>query len=190
MKQTFISLAVALCCGFAGSAGAAMNKDEYKAQKDRIQADYKAAKDQCNPLKGNAQDICKAEAKGKYDVAKAELEAQLDPSPRKEAKVKTEKAQAEYNMAKQKCEDLSGNPKDVCIKDAKAAYETAKADTKAVRTAEEKGPSSTKAAGAARDSRDDKMDAQYSAAKERCDALSGQAKDNCINDAKKKFGKM
>jgi len=124
MKQTLITFAVALCCGFAGSAGAAgMNKDEYKAQKDRIQADYKAAKGKCGPLKGNAQDICKA-------------------------------------------------------------------DAKATKTAEEKGPSSTKAAGAARDSRDDKIDAQYSAAKERCDTMSGQAKDNCINDAKKKFGKM
>jgi hypothetical protein len=190
MKQTVITLAVALCCGFAGSAGAAMSKEEYKAQKDRVEADYKAAKEKCAPLKGNAQDICNTEAKGKHNVAKAELDAQQDPSPRKEAKVKTEKAEADYKLANQKCEDLSGNPKDVCKKDAKAAYETAKADVKATRTAQERGPDSAKAAGVARDSRDDKMDAQYSAAKERCDALAGQAKDNCMNDAKKKFGKM
>ena len=31
-------------------------------------------------------------------------------------------------MAKQKCDDLSGNPKDVCVKEAKAARTTAKAD--------------------------------------------------------------
>ena len=36
----------------------------------------------------------------------------------------------------------------------------------------------------------DKMEAQYSAAKERCDAMTGSAKDTCLNDAKKKFGKM
>ena len=78
MNKTLVTLAVALCCGFAGSAGAQMNKDEYKAQKDRVEADYKAAKDKCAPMKANAQDICKAEAKGKYEVAKAELQQQLE----------------------------------------------------------------------------------------------------------------
>jgi hypothetical protein len=190
MKQTFMTLALAMCFGFAGSAGAALSKDEVKAEKDRIEADYKAAREKCNALSGNAQDICKAEAKGRHDVAKAELVAQEDPSPRNEAKLKTEKAEAEYKVAKQKCEDMSGNPKDVCKKDAKAAYEVAKADAKAVRTSQEKGPASTRAAGAARDSRDDKMDAQYTAARERCDSLAGQAKDDCVNDAKRKFGKM
>lgn len=150
MKQTLLSIAAALCLGLAGSAGAAaMSKAEYQAQKDRIQADYKVDRDKCGPLKGNAQDICKAEAKGKYDVSKAELEAQYEPSPRHEAKVKTEKADADYKVARQKCQDLSGNPKDVCQKDAKAAYDSAKAEARATRTAEEKGSSATKAAGAA-----------------------------------------
>ena len=81
MKQTLITLAVALCCGFAGSAGAAMSKDEYKAQKDRISADYKAAKDKCGAMKANAKDMCTAEAKGNHEVAMAELEQQYEPSP-------------------------------------------------------------------------------------------------------------
>jgi hypothetical protein len=33
------------------------------------------------------------------------------------------------------------------------------------------------------------MDAQYSAAKEKCDALKGDAKDKCVADAKKKYNK-
>ena len=98
MKHTLITFAVALCCGFVGSASAAgaggMDKAAYKAQKDQIQADYKAAKDKCGPLKGNAQDICKAEAKGKHDVAKAELEEQYKPSPRNEAKVENRKGRS------------------------------------------------------------------------------------------------
>jgi len=36
---------------------------------------------------------------------------------------------------------------------------------------------------------DDKKDADYKVAKEKCDALSGQAKDNCVAQAKLKFGK-
>ncbi len=192
MKQTLITLAVALCCGFAGSAvaaGAGMSKADYKA-------DYKAAKDKCGPLKDNAKDICKAEAKGKYHVAKAGLDEQYQPSPRHEAKVKTEKAEADYKVAMQKCDDSSGDAKDVCKKDAKAAYITAKADAKATKVAEEKGPNSAAAMGARKDAKNDTNDAQYSAAKERCDAAfanratSGSEKDTCISEAKKKFGKM
>jgi hypothetical protein len=135
MKHTLISVAVALCCGFAGAAGSAESKAEYKAQKDRVEADYKAAKEQCKPLKGNAQDICTVQARGNYKVAKAELEAQHEPSPRHDAKVKTEKADAAYQLAKEKCDDLSGNAKDVCSRDAKAAFVGAKGDPKVSHTA-------------------------------------------------------
>ena len=190
MKQTLLTLALAACCGFAGSAGAAINKDEYKVQKDRIEADYEAAKQKCDPLKGNAKDICKVEAKGTHEVGKAELEAQRDPTPRHAAKVKTEKADAAYQLAKEKCDDLSGNAKDVCRKDAKAAFVSAKGDAKATQASREMGASSEKAADKRKDAADDKLDAQYAAAKERCDGMSGQAKDNCVNNAKKKFGKM
>jgi len=64
MKHTFVSVAVAMCCAFAGSAGAAEHSKIDKSAKDRIEADYKAAKDHCKDMKGNAKDICKVEAKG------------------------------------------------------------------------------------------------------------------------------
>jgi hypothetical protein len=35
-----------------------------------------------------------------------------------------------YDVAKEKCDDLSGNAKDVCVKDAKAAQAKAKAEAK------------------------------------------------------------
>lgn len=41
------------------------------------------------------------------------------------------KAKADYKIAKEKCDDLAGNPKDVCPKEAKAAMAAAKADAKA-----------------------------------------------------------
>jgi len=190
MKHTFITLAIVACCGFAGSAGAAMSQAEYKAQKDRVEADYKAAKDRCKTLKDNAQDICTVEAKGNEKMAKAELEAQYKPSPRNDEKLKIAKADAAYELAKEKCDDLSGNGKDVCRKDARAAFVSAKGDAKVGKATTEMGASSQKAADQRKEAKDDTSDAQYSAAKERCDAMSGQAKDTCIADAKKKFGKM
>jgi hypothetical protein len=52
-------------------------------------------------------------------------------------------------------------------------------------TAEAKARLKSKAAMA--DARDDTMDAQYKVAKEKCDALSGDAKDSCIKEAKLKY---
>ena len=34
-----------------------------------------------------------------------------------------------------------------------------------------------------------RADADYAVAKEKCDALSGDAKDGCVNEAKKHYGK-
>jgi hypothetical protein len=48
--------------------------------------------------------------------------------------VRTAKADAAYELAKEKCDDLSGNAKDVCQKDAKAAQASAKADAKAAKS--------------------------------------------------------
>ena len=39
-----------------------------------------------------------------------------------------------------------------------------------------------------KDANAEKREADYKAAKERCDSLAGAAKDSCQNDAKAKFG--
>jgi hypothetical protein len=130
MKRNVLAIALASCCAFAGTAGAAISTDEYKTQKDRVEADYKAAKERCGALKDNAQDICNAQAKGDYKVAKAELEAQYKPSPRSEEKAKVAKADAAYELAKEKCDDMKGEARDSCKKDAKAAFVSAKSGAK------------------------------------------------------------
>ena len=43
-------------------------------------------------------------------------------------------------------------------------------------------------ADAKKDAASDKNETKYKAAKERCDAMSGNAKDACQSDAKAKFG--
>ena len=125
MKHVFTTVAVAVACTLAG-ASFAMDKAEYKAQKEKISADYKAAKASCDPLKDNAKDICKVEAKGKHKIAEATLEAQYKPSPSHDKKVMTEKADAAYELAKEKCDDMSGASKDTCKKEAKAAHKAVK----------------------------------------------------------------
>lgn len=118
MTHKFITAAVAACCLAVGAAGA-MTKEEHKAQKDKIEADYKAAKTRCDTLKANAKDVCEKEAKGAEKVAKAELEAAYKPDAKSAEKVAKVKAEADYEVAREKCDDMTGNAKDTCVADAK-----------------------------------------------------------------------
>jgi len=187
MMAKLLPMAVAAALAFAGSAYG-MTKNEHKAENDRIAAEFKTAKKNCDSMKANAKDICMAEAKGQQKVAKADLEARFKDSPKNREKARVAKADADYDVAKEKCDDQSGNAKDVCKKDAKAAYTQAKADAKAdKKVTDAKNKSSEKVADARRDAAEDKRDANYAAAKERCDSMAGTAKDKCVAEAKARF---
>ena len=132
MKNHLVTLAAVLCTSFAGGAFAAdaMSKDAYKAEKDKIEATAKDAKKACLSMKDNAKDICQAEAKAKEKIAKAELDAKNRPDARADAKVREMKAEGEYEVAKEKCEDLQGGAIATCKKDAKTAYDKVKAEAR------------------------------------------------------------
>jgi hypothetical protein len=105
-------------------------------------------------------------------------------------KARVARAEAAYEVAKEKCDDLSGNPKDVCIREAKAAHVKALADARVDRVAAaERGAGSEKTIAAKREAAEVKRDADYNVAIEKCEALAGAAKDNCVRDAKVRYGK-
>lgn len=112
-------------------AASPMSKEEAAAEKARIEADYKAQRANCDTLGGNAKDICMEEAKGKEKVAKAELDYRRDANARNADKVAEARADAAYSVAKERCDDLSGDQKDVCQKEARATKAKAEADAKA-----------------------------------------------------------
>ncbi|MRV71302.1 BON domain-containing protein [Duganella sp. FT92W] len=118
--------------GALSNAYAADNdKAAYDAAKDKATADYKAAKAQCKSLKGNAEDICIEEAKVARARAEADAVAQHKTGDVKDLrKAREDVAKAEYDLAKEKCDDQSGNAKKACKLDAKAAKESAIADAK------------------------------------------------------------
>ena len=173
------SIVVASMLALPLAHAANMNKEDYKAGKDRISEAYKADKATCDALSANAKDVCVQEAKGKEKVAKAELEYSYTGKAKDQNKLAKAKAEASYAVAKEKCDDKAGNDKDVCVKEAKANETRALADAK---MGKEMGASKTEAV-------DDKRDADYKAAAEKCDALAGDAKNSCIAAAKAKFGK-
>lgn len=171
-------IAAAVLAALLGSAGVLQAADDLSARKEAIDQQYKTDRQACGALAGNAKDVCIDEAEGKQKVARAELEVARDPSPRHHQKLAEARAEATYEVAKERCDDLGGNAKDVCVQDAKAAHTRALADAKAARTT----------AKARAEATEDKNEAQYKAAAERCDSLAGAAKDACVNDAKSRYG--
>jgi hypothetical protein len=200
MSKLMIALFVSAGLGFAGSAvaqtystkiaTAPMSKDGYAMAKKNADAQYKVDKDACSSLSGNAKDICVAEAKGKDNVAKAEAEATYENTPKARESARVAHAQATYNVTIEKCDDLAGNPKEVCVKEAKVGLVKGKADAKVDRvTLDTRQDAATKQADARKDANVDKRDAEYKVAIEKCDALAGPTKDACVGNAKAQFGK-
>ena len=143
----------------------------------------------CKAVTGNAKDICIEEAKGHEKVAKAELEANYSPSSKHRYDVRMAKANAAYAVAKDKCDDFSGNAKEVCREEAKSAYVTAKADAKvAEKTSDANATARETTTEARKDAATEKLDAAYAVAKEKCEALADEAKVKCIKDAKARYG--
>ena len=171
-------------------ATASMTKDGYVQAKKDADAQYKLDKNACSSLSGNAKDICIAEAKGKDDIAKAEAAAAYENTPKAREATRVAYAQANYNISLEKCDDLAGNRKDVCVKEAKAALVRGKADAKVDRVAvDTRQDAAAKQAEARNEANAEKRDADYKVAIEKCDALAGPAKDACVGNAKVQYGK-
>jgi hypothetical protein len=196
-----IALALSLTFGVVAAQAQIMSKAEYKSAKEKIEADYKAAQVPCASLSGNPKKICTVEAKGNEKIALANLDASNKPSAKSQRDARDTQANAVYDLAKQKCQDLAGNAKDVCIKEAKSAETATKADAKLqLKTTDANADArktnqqaNSKASEKVQDARveaaSDKTDAQYKVEKEKCDTFAGAAKDNCLTQAKVRFGK-
>src|SRR4030095_6098842 len=204
MYKLIIALFATATLGLAGSAtqreapvatakpvaAAPISKEAYDTAVRNAETQYKNDKDACASRSGNAKDICLAEASGREKVAKADADAAYKNPPTAREDARIARAEATHNVAKEKCDDLSGNAKDVCVKEADAALVKAKADAKVDRVAvDARQDADAKQADARREATTMKRDADYKVATEKCDALAGSAKDACVSNAKVQFGK-
>lgn len=179
-----------------------MSYSDYQAGKTKIKADYKTEKKGCAMLAGNSKDICEEQAEGMEDVAKAELYERYKPSLQSHFKVQVAKAEAIYEVAKERCDDLDGNAEDVCEKEAQAALTAAKAkatvemktqaaiNTANAKSAAAQSQANSQTAELRRDASADQRAAQYKVEKEKCDDFASTAKDNCLRVAQAQFGKL
>ena len=120
------TLIAALLLAAAPAFAATMAKGEYSAEKDKIKATYGMDKKACDGMSGNAKDVCHEEAKGKEKVALADLEFRYTGKADDGTKLAKAKAEAVYEVAKERCDDQSGDAKKACVATAKQEYERAR----------------------------------------------------------------
>lgn len=132
MNKPYITaiLAITSLAFSAGAMARNISKSEYKSAGKDIAAEYKSAKAACASFAGDVKDICIAEAKGKEKVAKTELKTRYKPSRESQYEIGVAKSQAAYAVAKEKCDDISGKARKVCMKEAKAALVRARSDAR------------------------------------------------------------
>jgi hypothetical protein len=195
-RFNLIALCLAATLGLAACDDSKPDSRQAQAAADRADAVESADKDACDRLSGNAKDICMADAKGRANIALAERAFADKPTDEHRFELLMARADAAYAVAKERCDDLSGNANDVCRKEAERAYATAKADATlaekvadAQSTAREATSEAVEEArettGAAiHDAVETKQDAGYAVALEKCDAFAGDARKNCIERAK------
>jgi len=177
---------IALACVLAmlGSAPAAAairlsSKDEFNAGKARIDAELLADRAACDKLTGTPRDVCREQARGKEMVAKAELELAHTGSRKSQDRLTTVRMDAAYDIARTQCNDKAGAAKAICTKEAQTARTKAQADLRL----------SQRVTEAKRDAAEDRRDAEYKLATEKCDAMAADPRAACMAAAKAKAGK-
>jgi hypothetical protein len=180
MKIVCNAILLSLGAACLANAGAATPeaKAVYKQSMDSAAATYKASRAQCDSITGNPKDVCIAQARAARVKTEADAQSLYQNTLDAYTKAREQIAGANYEVDRTRCDALTGNDKDVCIKQAKATRVAALADAKADK----------KVIEARSDAREDKRIAEYKVASERCDALAGSAKDNCVAAAKAQFG--
>lgn len=119
-----LAFAASLFLGVSTSAQT-LSYVDYQNGKAKIKANYKAEKKSCAALVDNAKDICEEQVEGNEDIAKAELYERYKPSAKSHYKVQIAKAEAIYEVSKERCDNLDDKLEDLCVKEARGLLTTA-----------------------------------------------------------------
>lgn len=187
--KTLIATLIAAAAGTAFAAPTvALNNDPatYRNMNQKAAAEYKVATAKCDAMSGNDKDVCMAEAKVTRVRAENAALAQYSTTPRSREKARSNLADAEYALAKQKCDAKQGADKDSCMDNAKSVHTAAIADAKADRKEAAAVGTSTAGATAAGGlvTTTDTRDAAKSAAVDKCAQAGNDGKTGCLVETK------
>ena len=163
----------------------------YKVSAATAEANYAIAKEKCDDLAGNAKSACRKDAKAAEMSAKSDARMSMKPVGNSDNAYRTPGSRdAGLAMATDKCDALSGDEKKTCMSDARAhsgAAASANTRSKMSANAEMNGMQTNSDMRAA--NKPGKSDAEMAVAKQKCDALPGDAKNNCMTDLMLRFGR-
>lgn len=171
--KTLIATLFATAAGAAFAAPTvALNHDpaSYRAVTQKAAAEYKAATAKCGSMSGNDKDVCMAEARLARTRTESDALSQYNNTPKGREKARANLADAEYDLAKTKCNAKSGADKDDCMNNAKLVHTAAVADAKSAATATGSSASGSTASG--------------SAAMDKCAQQGGDSKTGCLVQTK------
>lgn len=96
-------------------------KDMANVNKAKAEAVYGVSREQCDDKAGNDKDVCIKEAKAVRTKALADLKATKEVSVARTDAAQT-KRDADYKVAAEKCDAMSGDAKTACMNSAKAQF--------------------------------------------------------------------
>jgi osmotically-inducible protein OsmY len=188
-------LATAAGASFAAAPTAALNHDPatYRNLTQKAETEYRAAAAKCDAKSGNDKDICMAEARLARTRTEADALSRYNNTAAGRARAHTNVADAEYDLAKARCDARSGADKDSCMDNAKSVHTAAVADAKAQRTERTTatgssgsgmtGASGNTASGGLVTSTDTR-DPAKAAAVDKCAQMGADAKTGCLVETK------
>lgn len=177
LKQLGLVISIVLAMP---SSTVAMTNQETKSAKAQVSMEYQKARSACGSTRNNARSVCLQEAEGTYKIANAEIAYAAEPTERHLRSVAVVKADSGYAIAKEKCDDLSGDQKSLCRTEAKATHKNSLADAKLINKVNDAKAIDVK----------EKKDSAYEVEASKCQALSGQSHEGCMEAAKAHHKKM
>lgn len=165
----------------AGHAHAATPEAKlaYQQARDAAGAAYKDARARCDAITGNPKDVCVAEAKAQRVQAEETARARYEDTLKAYTRARVRIASSNYERDQAHCAGMTGNARDVCKAQAKAALVAAEADARA----------NQKTIEARNEAREEKLSAAWRVEMEKCDAYAGAAKEQCVSAARTAFNR-
>jgi hyperosmotically inducible periplasmic protein len=195
--KTLIATLLATVAGasFAAAPTAALNHDPatYRNLTQKAESEYRAATAKCDAQSGNDKDICMAEARLARTRTEADVLSKYNNTAAGRARTRTNVADAEYALAKARCDAKSGADKDNCMDNAKSVHTAALADARADR-ADANNAAANRATGASGGGSvasggglvtgTDTRDPAKAAAVDKCAQMGADAKTGCLVETK------
>jgi len=184
--KTLIATLLATVAGasFAAAPTAALNHDPvtYRNLTQKAESEYRAATAKCDARSGNDKDICMAEARLARTRTEADALAKYNNTAAGRARARTNVADAEYDLAKARCDARSGADKDSCMDNAKSVHTAALADARAGRATGASAGGATASGGLVTGT--DTRDPAKAAAVDKCAQMGADAKTGCLVETK------